>query len=293
METKFCLRVDIDTWEGLQKGLPECTRISDKNSFPITYYLSLGKYSTGRNLFRILRKKEPIKKGIPVWQRNHWKDIFRGILLPAKKIGKNTIQMLLDFEASEFTEIHPHGYNHVHWSNSFIEFNEAETANYMDRMITEYTRIFRKEPRANAAPNFSVNAYYLSLLPSKHFEFASDFIYSKPFSLSLDGSDGAKTSIVQLPVTEETIEKLLVQGKTKSEIVQFYKRSFQQHINNGSNYICLYIHAIFEPLKFQSLLEEIINLTYQLDMQPMTHSTFFERTKKYPTLNIKEIHQEV
>ena len=51
-ETNFCLRVDVDTFEGLTKGIPKVLEISKKHEIPTSIYLSLGKYETGRNLFR-------------------------------------------------------------------------------------------------------------------------------------------------------------------------------------------------------------------------------------------------
>lgn len=294
METSFCFRVDIDTWEGVHKGIPECLRLSKENSFPFTYYLSLGKYATGRNLFRIIKKNEPIRRNIPIWKRNHWKDLFRGILLPPKKIGSNTIKILQEYQANEHTEFHSHGYNHVHWANSFDHFSENETSNYLDLMKTEYTKIFGKEPQANAAPNFKVNPFYLAILSSKQFKFASDFVYHSPFLLSSsDKSKKTEESIVQLPVTEETIESLVMQGKNKSEIIEYYKQRFQKQIDNGISYVCLYIHAIYEPLKLYSIIEDIIKLTEQYDMKPLTHLEYYNQRKQYPTIKIKNILPEI
>jgi hypothetical protein len=286
METSFCLRVDIDTWEGLHRGIPKCIELSKDNSFPITYYLSLGKYATGRNLFRIIKNKEPIKKQIPVWRRNHWLDLFRGVLLPAKKINTSIIEILRKYESNQFTEFHPHGYNHVRWSNSFQHFSEKETSDYLDLIKTEYGGIFEKEPIANAAPNFRVNSFYLSLLSKKQFKFASDFIYHTPFILI---SNNKNKSVSQLPVTEETIESLINRGKNKKEIIEFYSKRFQKQIDNGSSYICLYTHAIFEPVKLYSVIEEIIKLTEKFDMNPLTHSEYYNQNKTFPKLKIEDI----
>ncbi|MHA1199494.1 MAG: hypothetical protein ACTSQF_09230 [Candidatus Heimdallarchaeaceae archaeon] len=294
METSFCFRVDIDTWEGLHKGIPECLSLSKKNSFPFTYYLSLGKYATGRNLFRIVKNKEPIRRNIPVWQRNHWKDLFRGIFLPPKKIGTNTIKILKEYQANEHTEFHSHGYNHVQWANSFNRFSEDETSSYLDLMKTEFTKIFGKGPLANAAPNFKVNPFYLSLLSSKQFKFASDFVHHSPFLLSSsDTSKNTEESIVQLPVTEETIESLVMLGKSRSEIIEFYKQRFQNQIDNGISYVCLYIHAVYEPLKLYSVIEDIIKLTEQYDMKPLTHLEYYNQRKQYPTIKINNLLPEI
>ena len=289
METSFCFRVDIDTWEGIHKGLPECIKLAKEYSSPITYYLSLGNYATGRNLFRIIKKKESIKRKIPVWERNHWKDLFRGILLPPKQIGKNTVNELQEYEANEYSEFHPHGYNQVIWAKQFDKFNLDNTSEYLDLLIQEYLKIFGKQPEANAAPNFVVNPFYLKILSKKKFKFASDFKYHSPFSLSLDNGT---SSIVQLPVTEETIESLIVRGKSKIEIVDFYKQRFQELVDKGITYVCLYSHAIYEPLKLRPIIEDIFRLATKFDMKPSTHSEYYSKIKQYPTINIDKVLKE-
>ena len=289
METSICFRVDIDTWEGLQKGVPRCIKLSEENSFPFTYYLSLGKYATGRNLFRIIKNKEKIQRKIPVWRRNHWLDLFRGVLLPSKKINTPLIETLREYEASELIEFHPHGYNHVRWSGDFQHFSKEETSDYLDLIRSEYVKIFDKEPIANAAPNFRVNPFYFLLLSTKHFKFASDFIYHTPFILEANN----EKSVCQLPVTEETIECLIMKGMNRKEIIEFYKERFQTLIDNGISYICLYIHAIFEPLKLYPIIEDIIELTEKFDMKALTHSEYFNQSKKFPIIKLEEILTEV
>ncbi len=290
VETNFCFRVDIDTWEGLHKALPESINLSKKYSFPFTYYLSLGKYATGRNIFRIIKNREPIKRRIPIWKRNHWKDLLRGVLLPPKNIDESIMKELREYEANKLTEFHPHGYNHIRWANRFAQFNKDETSEYLDLTIREYNRIFEKQPQSNAAPNFIVNPFYLKMLTSKQFKFASDFIYHSPFLLTFDKeNESSHESIVQLPVTEITIEELMIQGKTKNEIIQFYKQRFQEHIDSSATYVCLYVHAVFEPLKLRSLMESIFELVVQYDMKPIGQSEFYNQKNQYPTINLNDI----
>ena len=100
-ETHFCLRVDVDTFEGLKKGIPKCIKFAEKTGCPITMYLSLGKYVTGRNIFRIIRDREKIKITIPPWKRSSIRSIFRGILLPPAKIGDKEKYLLQQYNQSE------------------------------------------------------------------------------------------------------------------------------------------------------------------------------------------------
>ncbi|MCG3222791.1 MAG: hypothetical protein H7641_15535, partial [Candidatus Heimdallarchaeota archaeon] len=118
-ETNFCLRVDVDTFEGLKFGIPKVVDLALKLECSVTIYLSLGKYATGRNLFRIIRNKEITEKRIPPWKRNHPKSIIRGLLLPSRGIKEKEIKKLQEYNTEKLIEFHPHGYNHVKWSKSF------------------------------------------------------------------------------------------------------------------------------------------------------------------------------
>ena len=84
-----------------------------------------------------------------------------------------------------------------------------------------------------------------------------------------------------------------MQGKSRSEIIEFYKQRFQNQIDNGISYVCLYIHAIYEPIKLYSIIEEIIKLTEQCDMKPLTHLEYYNQRKQYPTIEINNILQEI
>ena len=281
-ETHFCLRVDIDTFEGIKKGLPNCIKIAEKTECPFTIYLSLGKYATGRNIFRRMKTKESISFKLPPWRRNSIRSILRGIVIPPARIGEKEKNLLRQYNKLDNIEFHAHGYNHVNWSSNFSNFSEEKTKEYVDSFISEYETIFNQKPFANAAPNFQVNTHYFSYLKTKEFRFSSDFCYNEPFNL-------LPYNLVQLPITEPTIEEFLVQGKDSEQIKDEFERSIKSKVDTEKKYICLYTHAIFEPVKFGNLLEDICKLSFKYDMKPVSHGEYYKLFNTLPSLEYSEV----
>ncbi len=281
-ETHFCLRVDIDTFEGLKKGLPNCIKIAKKIECPITVYLSLGKYATGRNIFRKIKRKESINLKLPPWKRNSVKSIMRGLIIPPARIGDKEKKQLRHYSHLEEVEFHSHGYNHVNWSSNFSNFPKEKTKEYLDLFIEEYEEIFNKKPIANAAPNFQVNKYYFEQLKTRGFKFSSDFCYKEPFNLQPYDLD-------QLPVTEPTIEEFLIHGKSSEQIKEEFEQNMKIKVDTGVHYVCFYIHAIFEPVKLENLLEDILKISFKYDMKPLSHSGYYKLFNKFPALKHSEL----
>jgi len=281
-ETHFCLRVDIDTFEGLKKGLPNCIKIAKKAECPITVYLSLGKYATGRNIFRRIKKKESISLKLPPWRRNSLKSILRGLVIPPARIGEKEKSQLRYYNHLEEIEFHAHGFNHVNWSSNFSNFTKEKTKEYVDAFISEYEEIFNQKPIANAAPNFQVNTHYFDYLKAKGFKFSSDFCYNEPFILK-------PHDLVQLPITEPTIEEFLIQGKNPEQIKEEFEMSLKAKTDTELNYVCLYVHAIFEPVKFENLLENICKMSFKYDMKPISHGDYYKLFNTFPPLEYSDV----
>ena len=290
-ETNFCLRVDVDTFEGLKLGIPRVVELSSDLECSITIYLSLGKFATGRNLFRKIRSREKIVKRIPPWVRNHPKSIIRGLLIPPRKIKEKEKKILQEYNRESSIEFHPHGYNHVKWSSAFTKFTFEKTKEIMKSMIEEYSEIFEKKPIANAAPNFQVNEHYFQILKEENFSFSADLRHPEPISLQFRDRENQQGTfqIPQLPVTETSIEEFILQGKTLNQIRNGYKKRFENAVDQGKEYVCLYVHSIYEPIKLNKLLEDIISLVFKFDMKSTTHNEFFQTHPDFPIIQYDQL----
>jgi len=290
-ETHFCLRVDVDTFEGLKKGIPLIYNIVKGLDIPTTIYLSLGKYATGRNIFRKIRHKEKISSTIPPWRRSSIQSLFRGVLLPPARIRESAKSLLKNYNDKELFEIHPHGYNHVKWSSGFSRFSFEKTSKFIEKIFIEYNQIFNSVPITNAAPNFQTNKFYFQIMKEKGVEFLADYKYSEPFQLQFETTEKKTQQILQLPVTEPTFEELLQKGKSIEEIKKVFRENFEKYTDQNADYVCFYLHAIYEPFKLRKLLEDLFNLVIKLDMKTVTHKSYKDIVKKTLAIRYKELIQ--
>ena len=290
-ETNFCLRVDVDTYEGLKYGIPKIVQLSKELDFPVTIYLSLGKFATGRNIFRVIRTRKNVKLNIQGFKRNYNRSLIRGLILPSKVIGSKEKELLNSYNKNELLEFHPHGFNHTKWASNFINFSYERTEKYIKAIIDEYDLIFNKKPVANAAPNFQTNNYYFELLKKLDFAFSSDFYKKPPFVLEIENTikNSKPYNITQLSVTEPTIEELLLKGKSVDQIKNIYEKTFEKYVDQEVDYICMYIHSVFEPIRLEKMLHEICQLIHKLDMKPSTHNNFYKKVKELPKIKYSEL----
>ncbi|MBY9001494.1 MAG: hypothetical protein KGD64_11295, partial [Candidatus Heimdallarchaeota archaeon] len=177
-------------------------------------------------------------------------------------------------------------YNHVNWSAKFHNLSKEKTTESIKKIVNEYESIFSKKPISNAAPNFNVNRHYFQILLDNNFKFAADFKHSNAFNLQLEENS---SQIIQLPVTEPTIEELIYLGKSQDQIRSELKRRFKDHVEKESNYVCFYIHAIYEPVRLEKTLEKILSYIYKQDMKAITHSTYHRECSNLPTIAMETL----
>ncbi len=94
-------------------------------------------------------------------------------------------------------------------------------------------------------------------------------------------------------MTEISIEELILQGKTLDQIRDWYKKRFEDAVDQGKEYTCLYVHSIYEPMKHSKLLEEIINLIFKFDMKSITHNEFFQIQSDFPVVEYERLGESI
>ncbi|MHA1516783.1 MAG: hypothetical protein ACTSPF_14730, partial [Candidatus Heimdallarchaeaceae archaeon] len=109
--------------------------------------------------------------------------------------------------------------------------------------------------------------------------------------LQFETTEKKSQQILQLPVTEPTFEELLQKGKSIEEIKKVYRKNFEKYTDQSTDYVCFYLHAIYEPFKLRKLLEDLFNLVIKLDMKPVTHKSYKDAAKKTLAIRYEELIQ--
>ena len=118
------------------------------------------------------------------------------------------------------------------------------------------------------------------------FKFSADFRYFEPFILQLEEK---KSQLTQFPVTEPTIEEHIIKGKSTNHIVSEYKKRFDSYVENGTRYVCFYVHAVYEPLKLEKTMNKILSYVSKYDFKATTHSKFLQKCLELPIISIETL----
>ncbi|MBI3012728.1 MAG: 4-deoxy-4-formamido-L-arabinose-phosphoundecaprenol deformylase [Elusimicrobia bacterium] len=276
------LKVDVDTYDGMEKGVPRLLQIFRDLAIKVSFFIPFGPDESGKAIFRVFRKKGFLKKMFRTnaLQLYGPKTILRGTLLPAPKIGAsfpNIVHSILE----EGHEIGIHGYNHVLWQDHLLEMKEGEVKKQFELGMQEYENVVGKKPRSFAAPGWICSSLSLKMLDSFGFDYASDTRLGQfPFYPTFQGNS-FKT--LQIPSTLPTLDEILGTGRgdaenvhdTLTEILLQNERRFNVHT----------IHTEVEGMALLSPFSQWLHSLRNKQTQFLTCEQIFQTVLKEPQNN--------
>jgi len=288
------LRIDIDTFEGLTKGVPQILDILNQFDLRASFYCTMGREGDILNSLRHkIRSERVFARNVEGEEYKQLRDTVQqfgvGISLSeaANRLFKNPLAFLsegtrlsrsllfphrvssaidiLKRIADEKHEIGPHGYIHIKWSGiTPIEMREE-----FEAMISEYFRIFQTYPKSWCAPFGTFNQDVIRLTEEARMEVNSYLGGSEMFHPSIDGR---KCRHVMVPVT--TYATTTIRGiKRHLPLLQYFKSigvSDWTSLKHSGELIdedvhkygmaSTFVHAEFEGLKRPDLFRKLVKL---------------------------------
>ena len=234
---KLALKVDVDTYEGMQKGVPNFLKLFKEQNIQVSFFIPFGPDESGKAIFRIFKKKGFLKKMIrtnPVKLYGP-KTMLRGTLLPAPMIGSSFPSIAQDV-LQHGHELGIHGYNHVLWQDHLLEMNEEQVKEQFELGISAYERAIGIQPKSFAAPAWLCSMFSLKMLDQFQFDYASDSRGYQPFYPTMNGTH-FKT--IQVPSTLPTTDELLgVAGLNNHNVHNYLSQQIELTKNQ------LHVHTI-------------------------------------------------
>jgi undecaprenyl phosphate-alpha-L-ara4FN deformylase len=210
MEKTVGLKIDVDTYQGMKKGVPRLLSILDEACIKGTFYLSIGPDSSGRAIFQLIKNPRFLKKMIRTNAPGLYgfKTIFYGTLLPSPMIALSfpeLVRRIIDCGH----EVQFHAWDHRRWQDELESRSSEWIKDWFDRGVEAFRGLAGMKPTSFGAPAWLIDDRVLDISRAYGFSYLSCTRAKYPF---IHAGSGLPEIPSDLPCFEETG---VVQGKAK------------------------------------------------------------------------------
>jgi peptidoglycan/xylan/chitin deacetylase (PgdA/CDA1 family) len=201
------LKIDVDTLEGFQKGIPALLEILAPRGIKSSFFVALGPDNSGRAVFRVFKQQGFLEK---MWRTRApaiygLRTMFYGTLLPAPLIGQGAGEILAALAAAGH-EVGLHGYDHVHWHDHLLAMTQEEVSRELTQAQGIFASFLGREARAFAAPGWQCSAASRAALAAGGFLYGSD---TRGYAPYFPRFKEQINPVLEIPTTLPTLDELL------------------------------------------------------------------------------------
>jgi len=248
------LKVDVDTCEGMKRGVPRLAALFRKYGVQASFFVPMGKDHTGWTVKRVLTKRGFLSKASRVGVIDTYgiKTLLYGLLLPGPNIALKNAGLLRSL-AEEGHEVGIHGLDHVYWHDHIKVLSRESTWKILAEAASVYGEVTGRSPLSFAAPGWMINKHALAWFEEKGFVYTSDV---RGRSVFLPRLDGTTFKILQIPTTLPTLDEVMgIKGDDEESLARFFSDSLTDGIN------ILTVHSELEGKNWSGFLESFIRET--------------------------------
>ncbi|HOV87605.1 MAG TPA: polysaccharide deacetylase family protein [Syntrophobacteraceae bacterium] len=248
------LKVDVDTHDGMRRGVPVLLEVFRRFSVRATFCLAFGPDNAGKALYRVLKDpvffRKMLRTGAP--RLYGWRTILSGTLLPARPTASGFPDLVRQIRAEKH-EVIVHGWDHRLWQDHVAAMDESSIRSQFQQAFCAFEQILGVRPRAVAAPGWQATPRSLRVQDKLNLLYASDLRNAEPCFLEA-GGHGFRT--LQIPTTGPCVEELLAGGiREEKAILDALTAPLEAY-----SFPVLALHAEVEGGPFRGLLERLIPL---------------------------------
>ena len=248
------LKVDVDTCEGMKRGVPRLAELFKGHGVPASFFVPMGKDHTGWTVKRVFTRRGFLSKASRVGVLNTYgvKTLMYGLLLPGPNIALKNAELLRALAEQGF-EVGIHGLDHVYWHDHVKELDRESTRKILDEAASVYEKVLDRQPRSFAAPGWMINEHALAWFEENGFVYTSDV---RGTSIFMPRLGGRTFKIAQIPTTLPTLDEAVgLKGIDQESLTRFFVDSLTDEIN------ILTVHAELEGKNWTGFLESFIRQT--------------------------------
>jgi peptidoglycan/xylan/chitin deacetylase (PgdA/CDA1 family) len=200
------LKIDVDTYQGMRRGVPRLLSLLRQEGLRATFFLSIGPDASGRAILQILKNPRFLQKMVRTRAASLYgfRTALYGTLLPSPKIALSFPDLVRQIMA-EGHEVQFHAWDHRRWQDELAVRPEAWIRDWFRRGIEGFESLTGRRPASFGAPAWLIDDRVLSLVRDLHLDYLSCTRAKEPFIH--EGTDLVEIPS-DLPCFEETgIEK--------------------------------------------------------------------------------------
>ena len=196
------LKIDVDTYQGMRRGVPRLLSLLRQEGVKATFYLSIGPDASGRAVLQILKNPRFLKKMVRTRAASLYgfRTALYGTLLPSPKIALSFPDLVRQIMA-EGHEVQFHAWDHRRWQDELAVRPEAWIRDWFRRGIEGFENLTGRRPASFGAPAWLIDDRVLSLVRDLHLDYLSCTRAKEPFIH--EGTDLVEIPS-DLPCFEET-----------------------------------------------------------------------------------------
>jgi peptidoglycan/xylan/chitin deacetylase (PgdA/CDA1 family) len=204
---RLALKVDCDTFEGTQKGIPNLLRLFDEFKICASFFFTLGPDTSGRAAFRIFTQKGFLKKMLRSNAAALYgpRTMLYGTLLPSPMIGKKLADTIRSV-GNAGHDIGVHGWDHIRWHDKVDRMSPEAIERDVSRAHETFENIFGKKAHSSAAPGWHACRGSLEAQERRNLLYASDTRGGSPCFIE---ADGERFNTLEIPSTLPTWDEML------------------------------------------------------------------------------------
>ena len=248
------LKVDVDTCEGMKRGVPKLAALFKKHGVRASFFVPMGKDHTGWTAKRVFTRRGFMSKASRVGVVSTYgvKTLMYGLLLPGPNIALKNAPLLRSL-AEEGHEVGIHGLDHVYWHDHIKGMSGDNTRNILTEAVSTYRRIMGSDPHSFAAPGWMINQHALAFFEENGFTYSSDV---RGKTIFLPKLAGRTFKLPQVPTTLPTLDEAVgLKGSDQESLARFFVSSLTDGIN------ILTVHAELEGKNWAGFLESVLTET--------------------------------
>jgi peptidoglycan/xylan/chitin deacetylase (PgdA/CDA1 family) len=247
------VKVDIDTYRGMEAGVPGLIRIFSRRRIWASFFISMGPDNSGKAVFRFFTRRGFLKKMLRSNAVGMYglRTALSGTLLPARQIARSFPGHFRTITA-EGHEAGIHGYDHVRWHDRLASMSSEQTREEMEKARALFREITGREPESSAAPGWTCTPQQLAIQDGLPMLYHSDSRGECPFFPVISGHH---FNHLQVPTTLPTLDELLGSGRCREpeEATRFY---LERIIEKASS--VLTVHAEAEGMGWAEWFDHLL-----------------------------------